>query len=163
MEIHGVQTWYDSHHGVVSVEDDVLNVVREVREIAGGRIHVFYNERAQQLGRPCYDLVESCLDGTDRLVFSVHQLDQRVVNRLRSADQWRGRDDPEHVLPEEADFLTEMDDQNEEWFAGKEADSRQRLYDAGERLAWAMGEDKRGVQAQILVPKDVSDGSSHKG
>jgi len=151
MEIHAVSTWIDQHHGVVRVEDDVANVVRDIHEISP-RIHVYYNE---QTGN--FDLVESCLDHTDRLIFSVVHLDARVVDRLRTADQWRGREDPAHLLGEDEDFLTLMDDQNTAADAARDEREKDQIRDVGERLAWALEEDGRGTHAQISVPKELNE------
>jgi hypothetical protein len=149
MEIHAVSTWIDQHHGVVRVEDDVANVVRDIHAISS-RIHVFFNE---QTGN--FDLVESCLDNTDRLIFSVEHLDARVVNRLRLADQWQGREDPAHMLSEDEDFLSMMDaDQAADKAAQKER-HMDGVRDAGERLAWALEQDRRGVKASISIPKEL--------
>jgi len=151
MELHAVSTWIDQRHGMVRVEDDVANVVRDVHEISP-RIHVYWNE---QTGN--FDLVESCLDGTDRLIFTVQHLDARVVDRLRMADQWRGRETPDHLLPEDEDFLTLMDAANTD--AEKKRDDREKdqIRDAGERLAWALEEDGKGTHSQISVPRSLDE------
>ena len=145
MEIHAVSTWIDQHHGVVRVEDDVANVVRDIHAISS-RIHVFFNE---QTGN--FDLVESCLDNTERLIFSVEHLDARVVNRLHLADQWQGREDPAHPLDEDEDFLSAMDSSEEAEKASVKEEKMERVRDAGERLAWALEQDRRGVGASISV------------
>lgn len=149
MEVHAVKTWYDQHLGVVEVEDDVVNVVRDIREISP-RIRVFYNEQ-----RGNYDIVESCQDGTDRLIFSVDSLDARVPLRLRQVDQWRGREDPEHLLPEEEDFLAKMDAAYDRMDAERQEENRDQINEVGEQLAWAGEQDRRGVGAQILVPRSI--------
>jgi hypothetical protein len=151
MEIHAVKTYYDQKLGVVEVEDDVLNVVRDIHAISP-RIHVFWNE---QTGN--YDLVESCLDSTDRLIFSVEHLDARVVNRLRLADQWRGREDPTHQLSEHEDWVSELDSDQEAEKAAVKEQQMEKVREAGERLAWALEEDGRGVSASISVPKEINE------
>jgi hypothetical protein len=148
-ELRPMKLYFDGNR-MVELEDDVLNVVRDVREI-DPRIHIFYNEQTDG-----YDLVEDCLDGVQRLVFSVEELDARVPLRLRMADQWRGRADPEHVLPPGEDFLDDMDRYNEALKREQDEQNRDKIRDAGERLAWALQEDRRGVQASILVPKDLN-------
>lgn len=145
MELHAVSTWVDQHHGVVRVEDDVANVVRDIHEISS-RIHVYFNE---QTGN--FDLVESCLDNTERLIFSVVHLDARVVDRLRLADQWRGREDPAQSLSEDEDFLTLMDADEDAEKARFKEEGMDGIRDAGERLAWALEQDRRGVGASIAV------------
>ena len=149
MEVHAVSTWIDKHHGVVRVEDDVANVVRDIHEISP-RIHVYYNE---QTGN--FDLVESCLDNTERLIFSVVHLDARVVNRLRLADQWQGREDPAQALDENEDFLSLMDADEAAEKARVKEKGMDGVRDAGERLAWALEQDRRGVGASISVSKEI--------
>jgi tRNA nucleotidyltransferase/poly(A) polymerase len=148
VEIHAVNTWYDKKLGVVQVEDDVANVVRDIREI-DPRIHVYWNEQGGE-----FDLVETCLDGTERLIFSVNSLDARVVTRLKQADQWHGREDPAHLLSANEDFLTQIDADEAAETAKKKAANREKIHEVGEMLAWAGEQDRRGVGAQILVPKD---------
>jgi hypothetical protein len=153
VELHGVNTWFDSHHGVVEMDGDVLGVVQRIKEIGQGRLHVFYNEQSDE-----FDLVESCLDGTDRLVFSVESLDQRVIDRLQRADHW-GADTPEHrdeFRPDHSDFVAEIDESNEVYWRDKEEASREKLLDAGEQLAYALEEDGKGIGASISVNRDVS-------
>ena len=149
MELHAVRSWYDKQTGLVEVSDDVLNVVRDIREI-DPRIRVYWNEQGGE-----FDLVETCLDGTDRLIFSVDSLDARVVDRLRRADHWHGRKDPAHLLGEDDDFLSRIDADEAAETAERRERNLDRVRDAGERLAWAGEQDRRGVGAQIQVPKDL--------
>lgn len=159
MEIHAVKTWYDRRHGVVNVDDHVTGVVREIKEIGDGRISVFFNEQSGD-----FDLVEHCLDGTDRLIFSVKELDGRVPDRLRRADHW-GADTPERGMsrPEGSDFLDEMDrDQEafqEEYYMKP---LREKMFNALEEHGWAM-DVQRGVGGQILVKKDISGRADSRG
>lgn len=133
MEVRGVKTWIDSHHGVVELEDDVLNVVRDIKQL-DPRLHVFWNPQSE-----AFDIVEYCLDHEQRLVFSVKELDPRVLPRLRGADHWGGNQTPEHyITPDDEDFVALMDADNEALAAAHTQASRQKLQDAGERLAWAL-------------------------
>jgi hypothetical protein len=148
MELHAVKTWYDQRYGVVAVEDDVLNVVRDIREI-DPRIHVFHNE---QTGK--FDLVEHCLDGVERLIFSVEELDPRVVSRLRESDSWRDGN-PDHVVADEDDFLTKAEKEQEQLQAEIQESSLEKIRDAGERLAWALDVAGVGYGDSISVPKEL--------
>jgi len=151
MQIPAIKTWYDARQGVISLDGDVLGIVERVKEI-DPRLSIYYNEQTNG-----FDLVESCLDGTDRLVFSVDELDQRLVDRLLQADHW-GSDTPDHrddFRPDSKDFASEIDESNEALVRRFEEGVREKLLDAGERLAWAMEEDGQGVNASISVPKDV--------
>jgi hypothetical protein len=158
MQIHGIKSWFDRHEGVVVVEDDVQNVVRGIRELSD-RLHVFYNPQTEG-----FDIVEKCLDSTDRLVFSVPELDMRVLDRLRRADHWHGQEVPSHVLGESEDFVAEVDAWNEKHQADKDAEGFERIREAGERLAWALDNtsDQHSVGGQILVPRSP-DGSDDEG
>lgn len=148
MELHAISTWYDRRYGVVAVEDDVQNVVREIREI-DPRIHVFYNEQSSQ-----FDLVEHCLDGVQRLIFSVPELDGRVISRLRRGDSWRDGN-PDHPVPDEGDFLDRLEAEQEELQAEMQEESLDKVRDAGERLAWALDIGRHTYGSNISVPKDV--------
>jgi hypothetical protein len=144
MELFAVKTWHDQHHGVVEIDDDVQSIVSQVKVIGEGRIHVFYNE---QTGN--YDLVEHCLDGVQRLIFSVRELDGRVIHRLRAADHWLDGN-PEHVLDDEHDFAAKVDNFNEMLEARIHELQMDEVRDAGERLHSAL----KG-RTSILVPRSI--------
>lgn len=151
MELYALKTWYDRHHGIVEVEEDVLNIVQQIKAI-DSRIHVFYNEQTEK-----YDLVEHCLDGVQRLVFSVRELDARVIRRLHEADHWGGNATPDrYIRPDEEDFASIMDRDNKQLERELEERTRDRLGDAGERLAWALDAAGVGMKDSILITKDLS-------
>lgn len=133
MEVRAIRTWVDlKHGGVVTVTDDVQNVVRDLREISD-RLHVYWNEQSQG-----YDIVESCLDGTDRLVLSQKTLDQRIVRRVREADHWRGQDRPVNIIADDEDFAAKMDQDNAELEEAQSEAFREKIRAAGEELHWAL-------------------------
>ena len=148
MELHAVQTWYDRHVGVVEVSDDVANIVRQVREM-DPRIHVFYNEQTDG-----FDLVEHCLDGVQRLIFSVDKLDARILSRLREGDSWLGGN-PAHIVPEGDDFLSKIDAKIEADDNARQEASLEKIRDAGERLAWSLDVAGVGYRDSIRVKKDL--------
>ena len=152
MEVHSIQTWVDRHEGVVVVEDDVQNIVRGIKEISN-RLHVFYNP--QDGG---FDIVESCLDHTDRLVFSVAKLDNTILDRLRLADHWHGQETPNHVLGEDEDVISRVDAHNELVEQTHKEKFRDEIGDVGERLMWALDivRDRPSVGGSISVPRSVS-------
>lgn len=131
MEVRGVKTWFDKGT-VVELDDDVQNIVQQIKAISD-RLHVFWNHQSQQ-----FDIVESCLDNTDRLVFSVPELDGRVVGRLIGADHWGGSDVPSIILPDHLDFASVIDRENAALEATKNEAAADRVHDAGERLHWAL-------------------------
>lgn len=151
MEVHGLPAYVERGR-MVQVEDDVQNVIRDIRELAGDRVSVYWNWQTNR-----FDLVEHCLDHTDRLIFSVAELDQRVVQRLREADHWHGRDTPDHVLGDGEDFVAQVDRENDARQAAIDAEAMEKIQDAGERLAWALDicVDQNSKGGQILVPRDI--------
>ena len=149
MEVHGISSWYDQRAGVVVVEDDVQSIVRGMKEICD-RLHVFANPQTGE-----FDVVESCLDGTDRLVFSVPELDGRVLDRLRSADHWFGSDQPDRILGDDEDFVARIDEHNAELERADRDRHRGQLSEVGLRLAHALdnSRDQNSKGGQILVPR----------
>lgn len=136
---------------IVSVEDDVQNVIRDMKSISD-RLYCWFDQVSEE-----FHIVEKCLDGEERLVFSTRELDQRVIQRLRYADHWHGEDQPNHVLGDSEDVLARIDAHN----AGIEEENRlrtaERTRDAGERFAWALDlcKDKSSVNGSISVPRGI--------
>src|SRR5215469_925651 len=62
--LHAIRSFYDQRLGLVTLEDDVLSVVRQVRELYGGRVFVLLDEITG-----AYHLVENSAEGTERLIF----------------------------------------------------------------------------------------------
>lgn len=152
MKVHAIKTWFDSHLGAVSVTDDVLGVVQQIKQL-DDRLNVFFNPQSEE-----FDIVETCLDGTDRLVFSVKELDARAVNRLQKADHW-GSETPGSVLKrnEDDDFLSDLDRENDLLQEAKDARTREKLMDALERYAWAIDPGVGlTIQSSIHVKKDIN-------
>lgn len=67
------------------VEQDVLRVVEEIRRMDPNLKVQFLNEAAS-VGDAPYRIIERCKDGEWRVIFSVWELDDRVLDRLRAAD-----------------------------------------------------------------------------
>lgn len=152
MEVHAVSTWADrSRRSVVVVEDDVQNVVRDIKSI-DSRLAVYYNEQVDG-----FDIVERCLDGVERLVFSAKALDQRVVDRLRGADHWHGRTDNNHILGDDEDYAAQVDAHNEKMEQLGDAEFQDQIAYAGEAIAWALDicRDRSSVGGSILVPRSI--------
>lgn len=99
-QLHAVKTYYSKRHGgLVTLDDDVLSIVRQVRELYDGRVYVNMDEE-----HGTYHFVEQCEDGTDRLVFSTTELDGRCLTRLQEADSTgRGYVDPYDRVEREQD------------------------------------------------------------
>jgi hypothetical protein len=150
VKIHTLPAWVDRHQ-VVEVEDHVTEVVRDIRRYSD-RIDIYWNEEGQE-----FDLVERCLDGNQRLIFSVPELDGRVLDRLHRADHWYGNEVPTHILPDDEDFVSEMDAKNEQEERESMAGAMDKIKGVGEELAWALEavNDRPSVGGSISVPKDV--------
>lgn len=145
MRVPAVRSWVEQGK-MHLVENDVLDIVQQVKAL-DDRLDIYFNE-----WKGGFDVVEHCLDGTDRLVFHVDELDQRVVGRLLTADHWHGRSDPSHVKSDSEDFLAEIDSDNDQFFKDQDEAGMEKIRDAGERLAWALEQDGKGTKAQIHIP-----------
>jgi hypothetical protein len=130
-----------------TVEDDVLNIIRKMKEISP-RLTCYWNEH-----RDCFTITETSLDGsTESLVMNVELLDERVLDRLLTADQWQGREDPSNVLPEGEDFLASVEADEQRWSDEIEAQQQDRRAEILEEIASYADKDGKGTKAQILVP-----------
>jgi len=97
--LHAIRSFYDQRLGLVTLEDDVLSVVRQVRELYGGRVFVLLDEITG-----AYHLVENSAEGMERLIFTTDTLDARTLVRLQEADsQWRGHEDPYLKMEQDQD------------------------------------------------------------
>lgn len=133
------------------VADDVLNIVRKIHADFSERITVYWND---YIGK--FTITETSLDGsTERLIFNVKELDERVLDRLREADQWRGREDPEHILPEAIDFLSRVEKKQEANDAEKDETFREKQKELKEQFVAYAELDGQGIRAQILVPRSL--------
>src|SRR6266516_2698587 len=143
MELHAVKTFYTARDGLVSLEDDVLSVVRQVRELYGDRIKVCMEQTTGE-----YVFSENCADGTERLIFTTTELDGRALLRLQQADsQSRGYEDA---------YDRQEHEQDEE-FERRQKESLEKLAPAAEELAWSLGDGKfgPGYRQSISVPRDL--------
>jgi hypothetical protein len=143
MELHAVKAFYDSREGLVELDDDVLSIVRQVREAYGDRVKVNWEPTTEH-----YVFVEACTDGTQRLIFTTPTLDARALTRLLDSDsQLRGYIDAYDKLEGEQDR------------AQQETETRNldRIREAAEGLAWALGDGKHGpgYKQSISIPKDI--------
>lgn len=138
MELRAIQNWYSLREGMVTMEDDVLSIVRQVRDLYGDRITIEADER---MG--CYHFVEHCEDKTDRLIFTTELLDARCIERLMMGDQSsRGYEDPYDAAEREQD----------ENHARIEDQYRQQIREYGESLAHALKKDGVMPRLPLSVP-----------
>jgi hypothetical protein len=142
MELYAMKSFYTAREGLVQLDDDVLSIVRQVRELYGHKVKICLEPTTEE-----YVFSENCEDGTERLIFTTPDLDARCIQRLQDADsQLRGYQDAYDRAEHEQDELDRSKDEK----------SMDGIRDAGERLAWALEEDGKGTNAQILVTKDIN-------
>jgi hypothetical protein len=143
MELHAVRVFYcQEAGGLVELEDDVLSIVRQVKDLYGDTIRIHMDPVDGS-----YVFVEHCADGTERLVFATNELDARAVERLQRSDSTRrGYIDPYDQAEREQDAYLAVSDRDKDV-----------LNDVGERLAHALRQD--GAQSpmplKVSIPKDV--------
>ena len=147
-EIRRLKTWVENGE-LKEVQDDVLFIIDRLKQISP-RLKIYWNEH---IGK--FTITETDLEGTERLVFNVDTLDQRVVDRMLKADQWRGREDPEHMLPESEDFLTRLETEEDEFYQAQDVAGMEKVRMFGEEFAAYLELDGRGVRSSILVPRNV--------
>jgi hypothetical protein len=143
MELHAVKTFYTARDGLVELEDDVLSIVSQVREAFGDKVKICLEPTTGH-----YVFTENSADGTERLIFTSETLDARCLTRLQAADSTgRGYIDAYDLMEKEQD----------EYRAQQDEERLDRVREAGERLAWALGDGKHGpgYHQSIRITKDI--------
>jgi hypothetical protein len=136
MELHAVKCFYTQREGLVELEDDVLSIVRQVRDLYGNRVKVNWEPTTGH-----YVFVESSEDGTDRLIFTTPELDGRALDRLIASDsRARGYEDAYDKAERDQDQVQ----------AAIDKDHMQQVTDVGEQLHWVFHSGGR-----IFVPRSV--------
>jgi hypothetical protein len=69
----------------VTVTDDVYSIAKKVQDY-DHNLRLKGNLNPEYYDAP-YAIFETCLDGIERMVFEVWELDQRVLDRIYAADQ----------------------------------------------------------------------------
>lgn len=138
MEMLPMKTWYTDRDGWVELEDDVLSIVRQVRDLYHGKVTV---EFLPDSSEP-YAFVEHSGDGVDRLIFTCVELDGRALERLlRSDSASRSYVDPYDEAEKEQDRLqTERD-----------RAILERTGELSERMAYAMKREGRAPRLPLTV------------
>jgi len=138
MEMLPMKAWYDRDRGVIELEDDVLSIVRHVREIYGGNVTI---ELLPDSHEP-YAFVEHCEDGSDRLIFTTMTLDGRALERLlRSDSHSRHFVDPYDEQEQAHDRLQEE----------KDRASQEKLLPVAEEIAYALKREGRAESLPLTV------------
>ena len=145
MELYAIKSWYDNRLGMVTLEDDVLSIVRQVRELYGQRVTVELDQFAN-----VYHFVEHGEDHVDRLIFTTPELDARALERLiRSDSHGRAYQDPYDAAEREQDDAHALIDKR----------NSERLMEEGERLAHALRKDGQmpDFPLPVAIPRGIDD------
>ena len=138
MEMLPMKAWYNHEYGVVELEDDVLSIVRQVRELYDRRITIELLPDAEEP----YAFVEHCEDGVDRLIFTCTTLDPRALERLQRSDSHgRAYVDPYDEAEKAHDLLQHQKDEH----------SKEQLREVAEEMAYALKRDGRAPKLPLTV------------
>jgi len=142
--LHAVRSYYSSgRRGFVTLDDDVLSIVRQVRELYGDSVTIEVDPVTDWFHFVGHE------NGTDYLIFSTDLLDARALDRLLQGDsRWRGHQDPYLAVEREQDALD----------AAKDAASMGKIVEAGEMLAYYMKREGRAerLPTTVAIPRDVN-------
>jgi hypothetical protein len=119
---------------LVHIEDDVLDVVRRLREIHPG-LNVRWNPHQEY-----FTIYELCVDGRERIVTNVTELDPRLIEHF------------EMLASESWDAVAEMDRMDDQAERDKEYALAERTGEIGERLHHALRSDLE-VKDHVYVPE----------
>ena len=134
MELRAVKCFYTQRDGLVELEDDVLSIVRQVKDLYGDRIKITWEPTTEH-----YVFIENGEDGTEKLIFTTPELDGRALDRLIASDsRARGYEDAYDKMER---------DQDQAQAAIDRADL-DKVADAGEMLHWVFNRESR-----IFVPR----------
>jgi hypothetical protein len=118
-------SYVDAFRGLVTIEDDVLGVKRQIEERWPSLEVAFDKDRLVWM------IIEHG-DTRHSLVFETSTLDGRVIERIEKADQ---------QSPNSIDFLDAMDKVNEEIERDRDRRFSDQIGDFGERFLHALKQD----------------------
>ena len=121
---------------LITIDDDVLDVVRRLKEISP-TLNVRYNEQQEY-----FVIYELCVDGRERLVTTVKELDPRLIHYF------------EMLASESWDAVAEMEKMDQQAEKDKKHRFAERVGAIGERLHFALRKDME-VKDQIYLPRGV--------
>ncbi len=119
---------------LVTIEDDVLDVARRLKEIHPS-LHVYFNEQGGY-----FTIYELCDDGRERIVTNVNELDGRLIGYF------------EMLASESWDVIAEMDRMDDQAGRDKEHRFAEKVGEIGERLHHALRKDFQATD-RIYVPE----------
>lgn len=144
-QLRAIKMFYSAREGLVTLEDDVLSIVRSIRESYGDRITVHWEPTSEK-----FVFVENCADGAERLIFVSDTLDARILDRLHRADsQGRGYIDTYEESERDQDRL----------HAEIQKGQSEQIYDMGERVAHALRQDGIAgpMPLKVAIPRSLHD------
>jgi hypothetical protein len=121
---------------MVELDDDVLSIVRQVRDLYGDRIKITWEPTTGH-----YVFIENAEDGTEKLIFTTPELDGRALDRLIASDsRTRGY----------KDAYDEAERDQDRTQAAWDREKMEQVADAGEMLHWVLNSESR-----IFVPRST--------
>ena len=138
MDMLPMKAWYNAEYGVIELEDDVLSIVRQVRDQYGGKVVI---QLLPEQSEP-YAFVEHCEDGTDRLIFTCVELDGRALERLLRSDSHS-----RHYVDPYAEQEAEHDRLQDE----KDRQKQEVLAEHAEQMAYALKREGRADRLPLTV------------
>jgi hypothetical protein len=124
------------------VDSDMYGISERVSEISPD-IHIWKLARETPEGAEFgYTLTESCVDGVERLIFKVKELDARVVNRLKELFSVPLEERIEKL--ERENWRFEQDQKEQEF---------EELYEKLGRPMWTQMEHDGFIQRPVSYPK----------
>lgn len=129
---------------MVEIEDDVLDVVKQLKQI-DPTLYVRWSEKGEYFVVYCRLPDEP--PGTGNVVLMTPELDQRVVTRIQRA-AWEQKQDGYSL----ADAMDELDAKAD---AEKQAEFSERIAEHAERLAFAIRKDMAFDKHRMVVAKDL--------
>jgi hypothetical protein len=119
----------------VLIEDDVLHIAKRLQEIDRS-LRLRWNEQGE------FFVVYQVLDGSEKLVLTARELDERIVQRVRK------------IAHPSYDYVAEMERMDRR--AEKDADHRfhEQTGEIGERMAHALRKDLQ-AQNKVFIPDDT--------
>ncbi len=142
--LRAIRSFYSAERGaLVTLDDDVLSIVSQVRDLYGNAVSVQLDPDTGW-----YHFIAHEEDGTERLIFSVEELDPRALERLKQADAHsRGFQDSFDAAEREQDEAQARIDRA----------YAEKVSEAGEELIFHLQRDGRApfLSKQVFIPRGV--------
>lgn len=144
-QLRAVKAWYSAdRRGFIELQDDVLGIVSQVRQLYGDKITVELDDE-----RGVFHFVAHGDEGETYLIFTVSELDQRALDRLQLSDTHnRYHQDPYDEVERAQDALDRA----------KEQAQRESISAMGEELLFHMQREGQApfLPRPIYLPKGLT-------